>query len=291
VRQSGEGWQTEFNGRIQTNAASFVAGVQFSNVDGSLDIDVTHETGRPITLSAVARANRAVVFGQELTNVEAPITVNDAGDALVLPAVQARANGGAVSASATVGMGERRDYQVRLDVAGVPLGSTLGLPTESERPANAADASHKPVAGKIYANLGLEGIRAEPASKRGRGIFRVLNGRISSIPLLLQLAQVMQLTLPLSGGIDYADADIYVIGDMAHFERILFESTVGNAAALQLIGEGTLNLNTMEVAARFRSRSGLVGVRDLVGLFGDMLYEIEITGPLRDPKARIVPLP
>jgi hypothetical protein len=137
----------------------------------------------------------------------------------------------------------------------------------------------------------LSGDRLDAASKRGRGIFRVINGRLSAIPLALQAMNMLQLTLPLSGELDYADAEMYVIGDLAHFEQMLFESSAGNAATLQLRGEGTLDLRTMEIAARFRPRSGIAILRDIIGGIGDMLYEIELTGPLRQPKARVVPLP
>ena len=41
----------------------------------------------------------------------------------------------------------------------------------------------------------------------------------------------MQLTLPLTGSLDYADADWYLIGDRVVFEHLLFESSVGSTAA------------------------------------------------------------
>jgi hypothetical protein len=202
---------------------------------------------------------------------------------------------------------------MRLDLVGVPLGNMLRpKPPPADVLAAAADAAKAVVqrvgeivtptqtapptpmstlSGQVYASLTLSGERADAASKRGRGVFRVINGRLSAIPLVLQAMQVMQLTLPIAGELDYADADMYVIGDTAHFEHILFESSVGGAAALQLRGEGTLDLLTMNIAARFRPRSGVAILRDIIGGIGDMLYEIELSGPLRDPKARIVPLP
>jgi hypothetical protein len=311
----GRGWQTEFTGRVHTRDAEFVAGVRFTEVDGWLDLDVSHETGRPPRMSAVSKADHAVVLGKTLFAIEAPMSLNEAGDALEIPVVQARSGDGAITASATAGIGARRDYQMRLDLVGVPLGSLLspraatatqldngGLipdasastqptaPPPLAPPPSAAQPA-KPVTGQVYASLSLSGERGDASSKRGRGIFRVVNGHLSSIPLVLQALQVMQLTLPLSGGLDFADADLYIVGDTAHFEHILFESTVGDSAALQLLGEGTLDLTTMEVTARFRPRSGIAILRDIIGGIGDMLYEIEVTGPIGSPQARVVPLP
>jgi hypothetical protein len=206
---------------------------------------------------------------------------------------------------------------MRLDLVGVPLVSVIGPAKMSDAgdepspegatttsqpaapppgppagpPAVPPVAQRKPITGQLYANLSLIGERGSGESKRGRGVVRVLNGHLSSIPLVLQAMQVMQLTLPVAGELDYADAELYVLGDTAYFERILFESSVGGAAALQLRGEGTLDLDTMTIAARFRPRSGIAILRDIIGVVGDMFYEIELTGPLRDPVARIVPLP
>ncbi len=311
VRKSegaGDGWQTEFTGRVAKLGAEFVAVLHFSEVDGWLDLDVSHETGRPPRLTAVSRADRAVVLGKVLTGLEAPMSFNEAGDALEIPTAQARSGDGAITASVTAGVGDRRDYSIRVDLVGVPLGSLLvssaarpppdgslqaavDAAPDTQPPPAGAGGPVKPVTGQVYASLSLNGLRGDPRSKRGRGVFRVLNGHLSSIPLLLQAVQVMQLTLPLSGGLDFADAEFYVLGDTAHFEHILFESTVGTSAALQLMGEGTLDLDTMEVAARFRPRSGIAILRDIIGGIGDMFYEIEVTGPVREPQARIVPLP
>jgi len=317
VRQTGAEpeprWQTEFTGLIEVDGASFVAGVEFSEVQGSLDLDVSHEVGRPMMLNAVGRASRAIVFGQELQDIEAPMALNPEGDALEIPAAHARSGEGEVACSAVSGIGLRRDYRTRIDLIGVPLGNMLRRPaappghfasdgpesavrgvTELVRPQEppaGTQRDHATLSGQVYSSLTLAGDRGDATGKRGRGIFRVINGRLSTVPLVLQALQVMQLTLPIAGELDYADADMYVIGDMAHFEHILFESSVGGAAALQLRGEGTLDLRTMEIAARFRARSGVAILRDIIGGIGDMLYEIEVTGPLREPRARIVPLP
>jgi hypothetical protein len=42
---------------------------------------------------------------------------------------------------------------------------------------------------------------------------------------------------------------------------------------------------------RFRSRSGVLLLRDLVGGVGDQLAGIKVTGPIWDPKASLIPLP
>src|SRR5262249_13241088 len=110
-------------------------------------------------------------------------------------------------------------------------------------------------------------------------------------PLLMQIVKLSQLTIPLGGDLNGANVEMYLSGNRVVFERIVFESTMGNKALLQLIGEGDMNFDTLELNARFRSRGGVALVRDIVGGVSDQLYQIEVTGPLSDPKARVVPLP
>ena len=52
-----------------------------------------------------------------------------------------------------------------------------------------------------------------------------------------------------------------------------------------------MDFNTFELDTRFRSRGGVLLVRDLIGGIGDQLYVIKVTGPLGDPKTSVVPLP
>jgi hypothetical protein len=58
-----------------------------------------------------------------------------------------------------------------------------------------------------------------------------------------------------------------------------------------MFGEGELNFDTLELNTRFRSRGALPIIREIMGELGDRLYAVEVTGPLGNPKARVVPLP
>ncbi len=73
--------------------------------------------------------------------------------------------------------------------------------------------------------------------------------------------------------------------------RGLIESLGGDPQTLDgrmIVG---LIQTSLKLDTRFRSRGGIVLIRDLIGGIGDQLYVIEVTGTLDDPKPRIVPLP
>ncbi len=47
----------------------------------------------------------------------------------------------------------------------------------------------------------------------------------------------------------------------------------------------------MELDVRFRTRGTGPVIRDLIAGLSDQLFVVEVTGPLGDPQARLIPLP
>jgi hypothetical protein len=279
--------------------ADFVAGVRCSEVTGDFDISAHHRPSHPTSLNLSAHATGLRTLGQDLTDARWTLELTEDGTMAVVPDFRAIAGDGTVAAEIQVGLGDRKDWLANVDLAGVPLRGFASTadgdgafedesePGGAERPNNRGASP----SGEVFASIALQGVRDDVAQRTGRGVIRVIHGRVASVPLALQLVQVTQLTAPIRGSLDYADVDWYMSGDRVVFERILFESTLFNNAVLQLIGEGEMQFSTTELNTRFRSRSGLALVRDIMGELSDQFYIIEVTGPLRDPKARLIPPP
>jgi hypothetical protein len=230
-------------------------------------------------------------MGQDLRHVQASVHLSEKGDEVIVPDLRADAGNGTVTVEAAIGIGERDDYTVAARLTGVPVSDfVIRDPNAVEETMATEEAAQAVVSGQLYASVDLSGRRDHPEHRVGRGVARVLEGRLADLPLTLQLLHLLQLTIP-PDGLDYADAEFYIAGDRAVFERILFEGTIGQTAAIQLLGRGEMNLDTFELAARFRSRSGVAILRDIVGEISDQLAVLEVTGPLWSPSARLVPLP
>jgi len=286
------GWRTAFAGTVITEGASFVAGVPFTEVKGEFDLNVHHVPGEPLRLTMDCQLDHAKVMGQSLTNMTAPLRLNDAGDEAIISPIRADVERGAMSGEARFGIGGNKGYSTSLELAGVPLGRFISDPLEMDDPAEGAtNQSDHSMDGLVYASVSISGQHDDPTSRRGRAKIRVLDGSMARIPLVMQAVQLLQLTLPFTANLDFADADMYLVGDRIVFERLLFESTVGNNATMQLFGEGEMNFETLELNLRFRSRSGIALIREIVGGVSDRLFAIEVTGTLRKPISRIVPLP
>ncbi len=283
-------WRTSFVGSAQTTKAEFHAGLQFNDVAGKISIDLLQAQGEPLKLDLQATADQASAMGQSLTNVQATLRASDDGQILQMPLFRGDAGNGAVSAQAWTGIGDRHDYEAQITMAGVPLNEFM-LANPQSGSVEPTEAKQRGAFGEMYANISVSGDRTDSSQRRGRGVIRVVNGRLVGFPLVVQLMQVAQFTAPLGGNLDFADAKMYIIGDRVMFENITFESTMGSNALLQLSGEGEMDYNTFELNTRFRSRGGIKFISDVISSVGDALYQIELTGPLSNPSARLVPLP
>lgn len=283
-------WAVDFAGRLNVRDASFRAGLNFEDVTGPLELRAGRRPPQPPYLRIQTDLERARTLGQHLTDAQATITLTNDGHAVVLHEARADAQSGVATARATVGIGDNRNYAVSAQLVGVPLGDFVIRPPSADAPPPEEEGSADRAPGLVYASIDLSGERDDVNTRIGRGIVRVLGGKLAGVPLSLQLLHLLQFTSP-SQRPDYASADFYITGDRVTFERILFESTRGNSAWLQLIGVGQMDLNTFEIDARFHSRSAVLLLRDLVGEIGDQLVAIEVTGPLWDPEASIITLP
>jgi hypothetical protein len=276
-------WRTSYRGRIETHGASFESGIEVEDVRGVFDVRAVREPDRPTTFRLTARDVALSALDQPIDRAEARLRLTADGRTLVLEDLRGTLHGGAVSCEARVDLEDDRAYELEVNLVGVPLAPLV----EDEPPSKEVIEE----SGDVFAGLTLSGRWGDPTARRGRGLVRMLDGRVAGVPVALQLVQILQLTIPFSGVLDYADVDFYVAGDQVSFERILFESRLGPNALLQLMGEGQMTLQGYELDTTFRSRGGVLFVRDLVGGIGDQLYLIRVTGPLRDPEASIVPLP
>jgi len=289
VEVDGElGLSFDFDGVVEADGASFSPGIEFSQISGNFELSAHGEPGEMPAVEIRAHADRMRAHGYQLTNVEAIGVLSADGKSLEIPSLRADAYGGVVFAEASFGVAPNLHYRANVQVVGVSLegffrDSGLGTSGEGDK------AGGREPEGEIYGRLTLAGNRDDPQSRVGRGHVRVLGAHLASVPLMLRMVHLFQFTLAVSDSLHYADADFFVAGDRLVFERILFESTFGDNALLQLYGEGEMDFNTFELDTRFRTRGGVLLIRDIAGALSDQLYVIEVTGTLSDPKPRVIP--
>jgi hypothetical protein len=288
-------WTVTYDGRLHLNGASMQIGVPATEVNGTLDLSLHVEPDAPPRVMMSSAFDSFRVIDRLITDLQADVMrLSDDGRTLVIPEIRGQSYGGMVIAEAMIGMGEHDRYELNIELAGLALGELYADHFERVTAANGGNAPQRSRTprGEVFGGVKLAGQHGRPETRSGRGTIRAVGGNIDNIPILLQVFSVLQLNVPLRGSLDQANAEFYIDGDRIIFERILFESTVAEQiAAFQLIGQGVMDINTLEINAQFRSRGGMLVVRDIAGGLGDQLYLIEVRGTPAEPKARLLPLP
>lgn len=296
-------WSMDFSGLVETGSCSFNVGMPFTDVDGLFRVSASQPAAGEASVKIRAEANRLRVLNREMTNLTANMEYSQADQEVTISDMRGELYGGVVSAEGSIGVGGgRRDYDMRVVAAGVLLDqiskaeSLAATESEVQRMERKTreretDSANAQQGGQLFASLDLAGERGEEFTRTGRGKLRIVGGEVANLSLTLRVLQLMQFIPPFSDTMDYADVEYYVSGDRVVFERILLEIPFMDRAALQLLGEGEMDYNTFELNTRFRGRGTIPMLSALVGEVSDRLYQIEVTGPLTDPVARLRALP
>lgn len=141
--------------------------------------------------------------------------------------------------------------------------------------------------GKISASLAIEAEPEKPQTRRGRGDLEVRDASMVQRPLAMAVFQAASLSLPTGRSFDRAEARYQIVGDTVHFDNVELESP-----SVAIIGQGTMDFPTLELDLQMVTRNPAaptIGpINDIFNMFKDELIAIRVTGPLGEPKARVV---
>jgi hypothetical protein len=265
-------------GSFSFHDAVFSTGLEFRDVDGSADFDfILRRRGigvRDIALLAKVNAESANLYRRRLSGLRADIALEHGGEVVAVRDLAGEVGGGRLSGKATFDLRSRR-YACEIDLDDARLEAITNPLVESERDRSSLDAS-----------VAVEGVAGDEKSRRGSGEISIRNARMADAPITMRLLQLTQLSLPLSSSLHSADINFLIRGPFAHFTDFRMSS---DGLDLQAIGH--VDLRDFTIAANFRSRGRLWLVSDLLGAIGDQFFDIEVTGPLDAPNARLRALP
>jgi len=273
-------WETDFEGLLETRGATLnLGGVELAEIDGHFDIRAVNTPEDGTSLEVEIAATRALVMGRELTDVKTHVSMSPGSRSISLPRFRARMYNGVIAGYAEVGLDANSEYHAAFDLGGVALDGVVS-------PEDTPQGEQATAGGEIYASLRLGGLRNQPQTRRGRGAIRVVYGRMADMPIALRVLQLFELMPPVSGTLDFADIAFYINGDRLVFERLFME-----CPTLQVLGDGEMRIPGFELDLRLRTRGTLPIIRDIVAAVSDVLFEVEVTGSITDPKARLIALP
>ncbi len=297
--------ELEFDGVVELAEASLRAGVALGAVSGPFHVRLASGPDRPLDLVIDARPSTLRLAGQTLTDLEATVRMAPDGRTVRLERLRGRAGDGRVVADAAFSTEPDGPFSLAVDLAAVPLADfeLAGGPDASAdedraprpshgrtlagAPAAVAPPEKRALSGEVHGSLRLAGRRGDPGALVGRGTVRIREADLFAIPPVLGVLQALQLTVP-AERYDFATADLFVAGRRVHFDELYLESSFADQNAHTLVARGTLDLDTMAIEGRVRSRSGLfLPVREIMGAMGDAMAAIELGGTVLEPEVSV----
>ncbi|MFO0828808.1 MAG: hypothetical protein U0572_11760 [Phycisphaerales bacterium] len=268
----------EMRASATAHGGRFTIGLPFTGVAGSANVDFTYDqrgTSQPImTLAANLASPSLRVFDRVIRNGTATIGLTDGGRSLDIQNFEGSVADGRVAGTASLDL-RSNEYTADVRLTDAGLGPLLAPSDDTGRRK-----------GVVEARLTVGG-KADNASTRvGRGQITVRDATIASSLLTIRLVELSQLALPLSTAVRSADVSFFIDGQRAQFERFHLA-----AGGVDFDGRGFIDTRDFTIAAAFRTRGRVAIVRDIVGALTDVLWEIDLSGPLTDPVASLRPLP
>lgn len=283
-------WDLHFGGLLETHGAGLtLGGIEFTDLDGKFEVVADNDRESGPSLDVNIQGDRVLAKERELTNVEGRILLAQGGKVIEVPMIRADAYGGVVTGYAMIGLEPDGEYEAAVDIGAVSLAGFTSPKKAADKAAADKEAGRKPGQlsdGPVYGSLHISGRRGSPETRRGRGAMRVAYGRMADMPVTLRVLQLFELMPPLMGNLDWADIQAYVDGDRIVFERLYLE-----CPTLQFIGEGEMKVPGFELDVRFKTHGTLPVWGDLVAGLSDQLFVVEVSGPINDPQAKLIPLP
>ncbi len=278
---------------IAVQDASFDAGVPFREVAGEARLRFGQDAGNAVAGDAAIAFDQALVRDRRLEEATALLRYEGDRDRILVSPLAARVYGGFLDGKVLVLLDEDR-YELDLlfdeiasarFLAGEPPRGDEDSEGKGDGTPLAADADAEDD-GRVRGRFRLGGSLADSEDRVGRGSFSIVAGRLGNLPVGLRLLQLAQLSLPIHESMADAEVRFHISGHRLVFERLEFFCDT-----LSLEGEGHLDLEAMEIDARFASRGTTPLVSDLVAPITGSLFAVELVGPVTDPEAIVRPLP
>jgi hypothetical protein len=268
--------ETGLMGVIELEDASMRAGTELSRIHAPFGIDARGGRPDPVRVNLGDFKGTFVAKDRVFEHAGGTLLVGKDAETIRIVDLQADLYQGRAWAGATIG-GPDRDWRLDVRVDGVSLPALIR---------GGASTQAFAALGEVRGSLSLGGELDADGSLRGIGHLEATDARMAELPLTLRMLQATQLMLPLADSLDRASLDFFVRGERLRFERFDL-----SCPTLRLLGSGSMDLGSWDVALRFRNRGVVPGISELFGAASDALFVIDVTGPAGDPKVNLTPLP
>jgi len=146
------------------------------------------------------------------------------------------------------------------------------------------------IKGRLTGIIKMTGIRGDARSRRADGRFRITQGKLCKLPVLLGFLQLLYLTLPSDTAFHWAEVAYTIRGQRLEFQEITLRGS-----ALSMVGAGVLDLQKETLKLTFlagppHKLPRVVGLSDVIEGIGSMFQAWRVTGTVSKPVIKLVPL-
>jgi hypothetical protein len=207
----------------------------------------------------------------------------DANSTLIhIDDIVGKAYGGRLAGFAEVRVGDVPEYGLRIFAEGMNLGDIFNASLAEPNQRVAAE-------GLLDATIELKFTGGPKPIRRVSGLLHLTKAKTQKLPVLVDQIQPVFLSLP-EGTFSEGVAE-YTLKE----DKILFREIHLVGQGMSIVGSGTMDLKTEALKLTFLSRPGLVPRMDnladeMIGGILRELVEIQVTGTLKKPRFRSVPL-
>lgn len=251
-------------------------GLDVRDVNGGLHVEQASYGARGMQLRGSAALARAV-FGQfDLQNLHFDAEMREGSNVLDLTNARAELFGGTASGSCKITfLPDDTQYELSFDLRDAELHRYL----QASRRLTDAQQSAR---GLLYGKFAMRGLTSHPNQRRGGGELFLREAQVWKLPLILKIFQLLNLA-PDENMFHDGWLKFFIEGNTMHLTKIDLQG-----GAISLIGSGELNIETDEVNVRLLAgsphRLRVPIVTEMIEGASRDLFELHITGSLRDPK-------
>jgi hypothetical protein len=272
------GWLME--GEIGLQDADLDLGTPV-RLTGSMDGRIERD-GNRLSVDANLHLASMGIHDRVLTDVRGRLRKDAAGDILRVDDIVGKAYGGRLAGFAEIRLGDKPEYGMRFFAENMKLAEVFN--------AAVADPNQRSaVEGLLDATIEVRAAEGNRPVRHVSGLLQISKAKFQKVPVLVNRLEPLILALP---GESYTDGAIeYSLQE----DKIIFREIHVRGAGLSLVGSGSMNLKNDALKINFLSRPGIVPRMDnlaneLAGVVLRELAEIQVTGTLKNPRFRTIPL-
>ncbi len=269
--------KASFSGDILLCDAQLQCGPWLDHINGL--VKLSSDIGGPIYGMRLDFKDASLsIHNRNITQIEGTLYSDSTNGNFTIDTLKGYLYGGRICMDARVLGQHKRPWNMNLGVVGTDLSQVLKGGVALEAP-NTLD-------GNIAGMLTLGGEMDGDQEREGRGMIHGSNAKLGDLPLALRLLQVMQFMPPLSQTLDDAKIDFYLRDKTIRFEKFDL-----SCPTLQLLGSGSVDIDTGTISMRFKNRGIIPIASDIFGAATDLLLAVDVKGLITDPNITVSPLP